>query len=133
MIKQKATGELIVISGPSGAGKGTVISKLLEDNKDLWLSISATSRKPRGKEKDGVEYYFLSEEDFVKKIDEDYFLEYAKYTDNYYGTPKAHIIDKLNKGIDVILVIEIQGAKQIKELLPETVLYLLCLLLRKIY
>ena len=121
MIKQKATGELIVISGPSGAGKGTVISKLLEDNKDLWLSISATSRKPRGKEKDGVEYYFLSEEDFVKKIDEDYFLEYAKYQDNYYGTPKSTIVDKLKEGLDVILEIEIQGAAKIKELVPEAI------------
>ena len=119
MIKQKTTGELIVISGPSGAGKGTVISKLLEKNKDLWLSISATSRKPRGKEKDGVEYYFLSEEDFEKKIDEDYFLEYAKYQDNYYGTPKSTIIDKLKEGIDVVLEIEIQGAAKIKELIPE--------------
>ena len=117
MIKQKATGELIVISGPSGAGKGTVISKLLEKNKDLWLSISATSRKPRGKEKDGVEYYFLSEEDFEKKIDENYFLEYAKYQDNYYGTPKSTIIDKLKEGLDVILEIEIQGAAKIKELI----------------
>ena len=119
MIKQKATGELIVISGPSGAGKGTVISKLIEDNKDLWLSISATSRKPRGKEKDGVEYYFLSEEDFIKKIDENYFLEYAKYQDNYYGTPKSTIVDKLKEGIDVVLEIEIQGAAKIKELIPE--------------
>jgi guanylate kinase len=119
MIKQKTTGQLIVISGPSGAGKGTVISKLLEKNKDLWLSISATSRKPRGKEKDGVEYYFLSEEDFEKKIDEDYFLEYAKYQDNYYGTPKSTIIDKLREGIDVVLEIEIQGAAKIKELIPE--------------
>ena len=121
MIKQKATGELIVISGPSGAGKGTVISKLLEKNKDLWLSISATSRKPRGKEKDGVEYYFLSEEDFEKKIDEDYFLEYAKYQDNYYGTPKSTIVDKLKEGLDVILEIEIQGAAKIKELVPEAI------------
>ena len=119
MIKQKATGQLIVISGPSGAGKGTVISKLLENNKDLWLSISATSRKPRGKEKDGVEYYFLSEEDFEKKIDENYFLEYAKYQDNYYGTPKSTIVDKLKEGIDVVLEIEIQGAAKIKELIPE--------------
>ncbi len=122
MIKQKKSGQLIVISGPSGAGKDSVVSRLLETNKNIWLSISATSRSPRGKEEDGVDYYFLDKKDFEKKIKEDYFLEYAKYTDNYYGTPKAHIIDKLNKGIDVILVIEIQGAKQIKELLPETVL-----------
>ncbi len=119
MIKQKTTGQLIVISGPSGAGKGTVISKLLENNKDLWLSISATSRKPRGKEKNGVEYYFLSEEDFIKKIDENYFLEYAKYQDNYYGTPKSTIVDKLKEGLDVVLEIEIQGAAKIKELIPE--------------
>ena len=122
MIKQKKSGQLIVISGPSGAGKDSVVEKVLENNKNIWLSVSATSRSPRGKEKDGINYYFFSKEDFEEKIKEDYFLEYAKYTDNYYGTPKAHIIEKLNKGIDVILVIEIQGAKQIKELLPETVL-----------
>ena len=122
MIKQKKSGQLIIISGPSGAGKDSVVSKLLETNKNIWVSISATSRAPRGKEKDSVDYYFLDKKDFEKKIKEDYFLEYAKYTDNYYGTPKAHIMEKLNKGIDVILVIEIQGAKQIKELLPETVL-----------
>ena len=122
MIKQKKSGQLIIISGPSGAGKDSVVSKLLERNNNIWVSISATSRSPRGKEEDGVDYYFLDKKDFEKKIKEDYFLEYAKYTDNYYGTPKAHIMDKLNKGIDVILVIEIQGAKKVKELLPETVL-----------
>ena len=122
MIKQKKSGQLIIISGPSGAGKDSVVSKLLESNKNIWVSISATSRSPRGKEEDGVDYYFLDKKDFEKKIKEDYFLEYAKYTDNYYGTPKAHIMEKLNKGIDVILVIEIQGAKIVKELLPETVL-----------
>ena len=122
MIRQKKSGQLIIISGPSGAGKDSVVSKLLETNKNIWLSISATSRAPRGKEQDGVDYYFLKKEDFEKKIKEDYFLEYAKYTDNYYGTPKAHIMEKLDNGIDVILVIEIQGAKTIKELLPETVL-----------
>lgn len=119
MIKQKKTGELIVISGPSGAGKGTIISKLLEKNKNLWLSISATSRKIRGKEKDGVEYYFLSEEEFTKKIEEGYFLEYTKYQDNYYGTPKSTIVDKLKEGTDVVLEIEIEGAANIKELIPE--------------
>ena len=122
MIKQKKSGQLIIISGPSGAGKDSVVSKLLETNKNIWVSVSATSRAPRGKEEDGVDYYFLDKKDFEEKIKEDYFLEYAKYTDNYYGTPKAHIMEKLNKGIDVILVIEIQGAKKVKELLPETVL-----------
>lgn len=119
MIKQKTTGQLIVISGPSGAGKDTVVSKVLEKNKNIWLSVSATSRKPRGKEQDGVEYYFISEEEFIKRTKEDYFLEYAKYADNYYGTPKATIVKKLKKGIDVILVIEIEGASKIKELVPE--------------
>ena len=96
MIKQKKSGQLIVISGPSGAGKDSVVSRLLETNKNIWLSISATSRSPRGNEKDGINYYFLSKEDFEEKIKEDYFLEYAKYTDNYYGTPKANIMEKLN-------------------------------------
>ena len=119
MIKQKKQGQLIVISGPSGAGKNTIINKVIENNKDIWLSISATSRPRRNTEKEGVNYYYLTKEDFEKKIEENYFLEYAKYADNYYGTPKEKIIEKLDKGIDVILEIEIQGAMKIKELIPE--------------
>ena len=119
MIKAKKRGMLIVISAPSGAGKGTVISRLLEKNKDLWLSSSATSRKPRSNDIPGKNYYFYSKEEFEEKIKQNYFLEYASYADNYYGTPKEFIEQKLDAGIDVILEIEIQGAMQIKKLIPE--------------
>ena len=119
MIKAKKRGTLIVISAPSGAGKGTVISRLLEKNKDLWLSISATSRKPRTNDVPGETYYFFTKEEFEAKIKEGYFLEYASYADNYYGTPKEFIEEKLKSGVDVILEIEIQGAMQVKKLVPE--------------
>ena len=122
MIKNKKNGQLIVISAPSGAGKGTIIKKLLErDNKTRWLSVSATSRKMRDGEIEGINYYFLKENDFKKKIEEDYFLEYTNYAGNFYGTPKEHIKEKLDKGIDVILEIEIEGAMNIKKLIPEAV------------
>ena len=120
MIKSKNTGQIIVISAPSGAGKGTIIKKLLENNqKDRWLSVSATSRKPRTGEKEGVNYYFITEDEFKNKIKEEYFLEYTNYAGNYYGTPKEYIREKINKGIDVILEIEIEGATNIKKLIPE--------------
>ena len=122
MIKSKKTGQLIVISAPSGAGKGTIISELLKrDDKTRWLSVSATSRLPRPGEKEGVTYYYLTEEDFKNKIEEDYFIEYTNYSGNYYGTPKEHIREKLNEGIDVILEIEIEGAANIKKLVPEAI------------
>ena len=121
MIKQKKQGQLIVVSGPSGAGKDTIISKVAEANKKVWISISATSRKPRKGEEDGINYFFLTKEEFEENIKNDYFLEYAEYAGNYYGTPKEKIVEKLNKGIDVILVIEIQGAKKIKDLVPEAI------------
>ena len=118
MIKQKKQGQLIVVSGPSGAGKDTIVSKVLDNNDNIWLSISATSRKPRKGEVDGVNYFFLEKEEFEEKIKDNYFLEYAEYAENYYGTPKEEIIKRIEKGIDVILVIEIEGAKKIKELVP---------------
>lgn len=119
MIKQKKQGQLIVVSGPSGAGKDTIISNVANNNDNIWISISATSRSPRKGEEDGINYFFLTKKEFEEKIKKDYFLEYAKYADNYYGTPKERIVEKLNQGIDVILVIEIQGAMKIKELVPE--------------
>lgn len=122
MIKNKSTGQLIVISAPSGAGKGTIIKELLKnDNKNRWLSVSATSRSPREGEKEGVNYYYLTKENFEKKIEEGYFLEYTNYTGNYYGTPKEYIKEKINQGIDVILEIEIEGATNIKKLVPEAI------------
>lgn len=120
MIKAKKTGQIIVISSPSGGGKGSVIKGLLEnDNKNRWLSVSATSRKPRPGEVEGVNYFYLTENEFKEKIEKDYFLEYTNYAGNYYGTPKEFIKDKLNNGIDVILEIEIEGASNIKKLIPE--------------
>ena len=122
MIKQKKTGQVIVISAPSGAGKGTVIKELLKnDSKSRWLSVSATSRGIREGEVEGVNYYYLTEDDFKHKIEDGYFLEYTNYAGNYYGTPKEYIKEKLNQGIDVILEIEIEGATNIKKLIPEAV------------
>jgi len=120
LIKSKNTGQIIVISAPSGAGKGTIIKELLKnDNKKRWLSVSATSREKRNGEEEGVNYYYLTKEEFEKRIKEDFFLEYTNYAGNYYGTPKKYIKEKLEKGIDVILEIEIEGATNIKKLIPE--------------
>lgn len=119
MIQSKTRGSLIVISGPSGAGKGTVISGLIKKYPHYWLSISMTSRAIRTNDIPDVTYYFVSKEEFEKKISEGYFLEYNNYVGNYYGTPKEFIQEKLDKGIDVILEIEINGAMNVKKLIPE--------------
>ncbi len=119
MIKTKKQGLLIVISAPSGAGKGTIINELLGKDNNLWLSISATSRPKRTNDIEGVTYYFYDKEEFENKIKENYFLEYASYAGNYYGTPKKYIQEHLDNGQDVILEIEIQGAMQVKKLIPE--------------
>lgn len=120
MIKEKSRGLLIVLSGPSGAGKGTICKRLVEEMKDIKVSISMTSRDPRGCEKDGVEYYFVSKEEFEEKIKNDELLEYAIVHNNqYYGTPKANIENDLNKGINVILEIDIQGALKVKDKIKE--------------
>ena len=121
MIKEKEKGNLIVLSGPSGCGKGTIISKLKEINNNIWLSISMTSRKPRSNDIEDVTYYFVSKDEFIEKINNNYFLEYAEYNGNYYGTPIEKINDKLNEGKDVILEIEIQGALQIKQLISDAI------------
>ncbi len=123
MIKTKSRGDLIIISGTTCAGKGTVIERLLERNKNLALSISYTSRPKRENEIDKVDYYFVTKEEFERKIKAGDFLEYAKVQyEAYYGTPKKEVIDLLNSGKDVILEIDVQGAKQIKKIYPETVL-----------
>ena len=120
IIKQKEKGTLVVISGPSGAGKDTIINEVIKKEKiNAWVSISMTSRPLRGNEVDGKDYFFVTKEEFEDNIKKGNFLEYAKYNDNYYGTPKNKIEDYLNKGIDVILNIEIQGALQIKELIKD--------------
>lgn len=121
IIKSKEKGNLIVISGPSGSGKGTIIKELLSINKKLWLSISMTTRNIRPGDIPNESYYFLIREEFESRIKEDKFLEYAEYNGNYYGTPKDKIEDYLNKGIDVILEIEIQGALKIKEKVKDAI------------
>lgn len=118
MIKTNNKGLLIVVSGPSGAGKDTICQKLIKENSNIWMSVSMTTRKPRPLEKDGVDYFFVSKEDFLNKINNNTFLEYASYNDNYYGTPKDKVEEKLNEGKDVILVIDINGAVNIKKIIP---------------
>ena len=103
-------GKLLVISGPSGAGKGTVCKRLLEDLDNLRFSVSMTTRSPRKGEVEGKNYYFVSREEFEKGIKSDSFLEYAMVFDNYYGTPKKMVMEALNDGIDVVLEIDTQGA-----------------------
>ena len=114
-------GLLLVVSGPSGAGKGTICKALLNKNDQIKLSVSATTRKPRNGEVHGVNYFFIEKEEFTKMIENGEFLEYAQIYDNFYGTSKAAIIECLEKGQDVILEIEMQGARQIKEVYPEGV------------
>ena len=114
-------GLLLVVSGPSGAGKGTICKALLNKNDQIKLSVSATTRKPRNGEVHGVNYFFIEKEEFTKMIENGEFLEYAQIYDNFYGTPKAAIIECLEKEQDVILEIEMQGARQIKEVYPEGV------------
>ena len=119
MLETKKQGLLIVISGPSGAGKGTICAELLKRNKNLWKSVSMTTRKPRKGEVDGVDYFFVSKKEFKENIKENGLLEHAIYADEFYGTPRSHVLEHLNKGEDVILEIEIQGALQIKDVYPQ--------------
>ena len=115
-------GVLVVVSGFSGAGKGTVMKALLERYDNYALSISATTRNPRPGEEDGKAYFFRTREEFEQMIKEDALLEYAQYVENYYGTPRSYLEEMLEKGKDVILEIEIQGAMKVKEKIPEAVL-----------
>ena len=112
-------GLLVVYSGFSGVGKGTVMKEMLKREETFRLSVSATTREPRPGEVDGREYYFLTKEKFVKMIEKDEFLEYAQYADNYYGTPKKAVEDMLNEGYNVFLEIEVQGGLQIMEKCPD--------------
>src|SRR6056297_2125046 len=115
----KKKGLVIVISGPSGAGKGTICKELVNRNKNISISVSATTRNPRKNEVEGKNYYFYTEKEFNDKINENDFLEYAKVYGNYYGTPKSKVIEEIENGKDVILEIDIQGALQIKESYPK--------------
>ena len=118
----KEKGILIVVSGFSGSGKGTIMKELLKQYDNYALSISATTRNPRPGEEDGREYFFKTVEDFEKMIAKEELIEYAKYVENYYGTPRAYVEEQLEAGKDVILEIEIQGALKVKEKFPDTLL-----------
>ena len=120
MIKKK--GLLLVVSGPSGAGKGTVCKELIKRNPHFKLSVSATTRAPREGEVDGESYFFLTRDKFKQMIGQGGFLEYAQIYSNFYGTPKGPVMKYLEEGSDVILEIEMQGARQVKEMYPEAVL-----------
>lgn len=122
-MKARQKGILIVFSGFSGAGKGTIMKELTGRYAENYaLSVSATTRKPRVGETDGREYFFKTREEFEKMIEKNELIEYAEYVGNYYGTPKAYVEEQLNKGKDVILEIEIQGALKVKEMFPEALL-----------
>ena len=117
---EKHAGKLFILSGPSGAGKGTICKALLAET-DLELSVSMTTRTPRAGETDGESYYFVSKDEFLRKIEASGFLEYAEVYGNFYGTPKQPVIDKLSAGTDVILEIDMQGALKVKENYPDGV------------
>lgn len=113
-------GNLFVISGPSGVGKGTLVARLVDALPNVWVSVSATTRNPRPGEVDGESYFFLSRERFQELIENDGFLEWAEYAGNFYGTPRASVKERLENGYHVILEIEYQGAFQVRNNMPET-------------
>ncbi len=116
---KKQTGQLIVLSGPSGAGKSTVISELFKARGNIHFSVSYTTRAPRAGEKDGINYNFVSRQEFERMIADNELLEYAEYVGNYYGTSLKVIQDKLAAGIDVLLDIEVQGAAKVRKSCPD--------------
>ncbi len=126
MKKISGTKKLFVISGSSGVGKGTVLKGFLAKNPNFMLSISCTTRKPRKGEVDGVNYFFISKEEFQNCIDNDKFLEWAEFAGNRYGTKKKYIRQCLDEGKDIILEIETKGALQVKKQMPEAVLIFIC-------
>ncbi|MBR3786046.1 MAG: guanylate kinase [Firmicutes bacterium] len=118
MNRSEHKGKLFIISGPSGAGKGTICKRLIDETK-VEISVSMTTRQPREGEVEGKSYYFTTKEDFLKAVEADGFLEWAEVYGNYYGTPKAKVDEKLAAGIDVVLEIDIQGALNVKEVYPD--------------
>ena len=114
-------GKTFIIAGPSGVGKGTIIQALFARQKNLYFSVSATTRSPRPGEVDGVHYHFISREQFLQWIAEDAFLEHAEYIGNFYGTPKRYVDEAMERGEDVILDIEVQGAEQVYAKRPDTI------------
>ncbi|MFC0473118.1 guanylate kinase [Halalkalibacter kiskunsagensis] len=118
---KKEKGLLLVLSGPAGVGKGTVCAALRQEDTSVQYSVSATTRSPRGGEKDGVNYFFKTREQFEKMIEQDQLLEWAEYVGNYYGTPIEYVKKTIESGQDIILEIEVQGALKVKERFPEGV------------
>ena len=114
-------GKFIIISGPSGVGKGTICDRLLKEL-NAWYSVSMTTREMRDGEVEGVNYYFISKDEFRKRIGEGKLLEYNIYNDNYYGTPKDKVLEKLDEGVNVFLEIDVNGAKNIKSIFPNALL-----------
>ncbi len=125
LIPSQRLSGLIVITGPSGVGKGTIVKKLLERHKEIWLSISATTRMPRKDEMDGQHYFFVDKKDFISLINKGGFLEYAEFAGNYYGTPREEVLAKINAGMMVLLEIELEGARQVKKTFPDAFLLFL--------
>lgn len=117
MTEKKNKGSLLIVSGPSGVGKDTIFEEL----ENVWKSVSYATRAPRSNETDGVNYHFISKEKFKEILISGGMLEYTEYVDNYYGTPKKPVEEHLNNGIDVILVIEVEGMRQVKKIYPEAV------------
>ena len=117
----KNSKRLTIITGPSGVGKGTVVKNILKKDKNIWLSISATTREPRKGEENGRDYYFLTTKNFKEMIENEMFLEWAEFAGNYYGTPINNINEKIKHGNKVILEIEVEGACQVREKFPETI------------
>jgi guanylate kinase len=126
-MKKNKRGALVVFSGPSGSGKGTILGRVLQERDDTVVSVSATTRLPRTGEVDGVHYFFKTREQFESMIAGDELLEWAQYSDNYYGTPKAFLEENLSAGRNVVLEIEVQGAHKVFEAFPEVASVFICI------